>query len=388
MATVFAGGTYVNFSQFAGTFKCLIMQGIMNNLVTAGWSKQTMNVGNSPGSYGLATQGPGNVGTVTMPIATPGVVNFSGHGFLGGEKVMFQAGTGGTLPTGATAGTVYYVRYVDTNSFQINTAYSGGTNQNFTGSSSGTLYCYSQYILMVSGTQSNVTNPITIRIQDNSGSCVAITCQHYDGTFFAGNGSRYNGAQIIPVASPNIQITATKYWFYVGQVGAVASRDYCLAGMLYIPSFLSGINDHGFVLANAWDGETSGQGNSFRTTINIGTTNLSNSQFIWNGGLVENSNNSGSTNISYPAVLVMQNSNWYTSLQGYRWADNSVIASDVLLSAGPGGEGKIRGQFYDMLYIDDAYAIDSTDTFNGHTWLNMTSNQTGVPRGGMWLATS
>ncbi|EJU14127.1 hypothetical protein LH128_05193 [Sphingomonas sp. LH128] len=53
---------------------------------------------------GCAANGP-----VTISVATPGVVTWpGGHGLKAGSPVIFAA-TGGTLPTGLTAGTVYYV---------------------------------------------------------------------------------------------------------------------------------------------------------------------------------------------------------------------------------------------------------------------------------------
>lgn len=49
-------------------------------------------------------------GAVTAPVATPGVVTWAGgHGLEPGARVMF-AGNGGTLPTGLSADTAYYVR--------------------------------------------------------------------------------------------------------------------------------------------------------------------------------------------------------------------------------------------------------------------------------------
>lgn len=48
-------------------------------------------------------------GPVTISVASPGVVTWAGgHGLEVGARVMFT-GTGGTLPTGLTAGTAYYV---------------------------------------------------------------------------------------------------------------------------------------------------------------------------------------------------------------------------------------------------------------------------------------
>lgn len=45
--------------------------------------------------------------TVTITVASPGVVTWTDHGLLAGQPVIFQ--TTGQLPTGLVAGTVYYV---------------------------------------------------------------------------------------------------------------------------------------------------------------------------------------------------------------------------------------------------------------------------------------
>lgn len=45
--------------------------------------------------------------TVAISVGTPGVVSWTGHGLLAGQPVVFS--TTGALPTGLTAGTVYYV---------------------------------------------------------------------------------------------------------------------------------------------------------------------------------------------------------------------------------------------------------------------------------------
>lgn len=73
--------------------------------------------------------------TVTITIASPGVVTWTGHGFIPGMPVVFT--TTGALPTGITAGTVYYVGTVATNTFEIS-ATLGGAAINTSGSQSGT----------------------------------------------------------------------------------------------------------------------------------------------------------------------------------------------------------------------------------------------------------
>jgi hypothetical protein len=77
--------------------------------------------------------------TVTITIATPGVVTWNGHGLSTGTPVIFS--TTGALPTGITAGTTYYAILVDTNTFRIATSLANalaGTAVNTSGSQSGT----------------------------------------------------------------------------------------------------------------------------------------------------------------------------------------------------------------------------------------------------------
>jgi hypothetical protein len=72
--------------------------------------------------------------TVTVTIATPGVVTWTGHTFLAGSPIVLS--TSGALPTGLTAGTIYYVVNPASNTFQLATA-PGGSAINTTGSQSG-----------------------------------------------------------------------------------------------------------------------------------------------------------------------------------------------------------------------------------------------------------
>lgn len=75
--------------------------------------------------------------TVTMTIATPGVITDTAHGFSAGQPVMYE--TTGALPTGITAGTWYYVLAASlaTDSYRIG-ATPGGAAIDTTGSQSGT----------------------------------------------------------------------------------------------------------------------------------------------------------------------------------------------------------------------------------------------------------
>lgn len=73
-------------------------------------------------------------GSVTFTNATPTVVSYTAHPFVTNDQVTF---TGGSLPSGVTGSTLYFVTVIDANSFYIS-ATSGGSFINTTGTGSGT----------------------------------------------------------------------------------------------------------------------------------------------------------------------------------------------------------------------------------------------------------
>lgn len=73
--------------------------------------------------------------TVTITIATPGVVTQTAHGLTNGTTVAFS--TTGSLPTGLVAGTVYYVVNAATDTYEVS-ATSGGSSIATSGTQSGT----------------------------------------------------------------------------------------------------------------------------------------------------------------------------------------------------------------------------------------------------------
>jgi hypothetical protein len=72
--------------------------------------------------------------TVTITVASPGVVTWAAHGLA--ANTIVNLSTTGALPTGYTAGTTYYVRNPTANTFQLS-ASSGGASINTTGVQSG-----------------------------------------------------------------------------------------------------------------------------------------------------------------------------------------------------------------------------------------------------------
>lgn len=395
MSIPFSGGTYVN-TTFLGETKQDAYTNLKTNLATAGWSRAVLGVG----------QGPGNVATVTITIASPGVVSFASHGFLGTERVILQ--TTGALPTGLSANTVYFVLFVDANSFRLATS-SGGTAINTSGSQSGVHTLYSESILFESATQSNVTNPIRVRLKDNRGTALVVTFSIENAAGSVVGGSSGNaGGHIQMAAGITFRLVATKYHFMFMRNGAPSdARQWVWCGMPYVPTFLTSVTDVGFMFCNT-DNDSRVQGSATGSVAvqslrvcNMLTTDSNasvNWQCIYNSGINENAANGNTTALGSPFLLIpyplRNNSSIPSSVTAgsYRWAGDQINTAPVPISWGVSGtavEAKIRGVAFDLTYIAEAYAVDSTDTFNGHSWININNNNTAIPpRGGVWFATS
>ena len=77
----------------------------------------------------------GTTATVTLPLASPGFVNWPGHGLKNGDPVLFR--TTNTLPTGLLEDTIYYVKSAVAGGFNVEGSI-GGVVINFTGATVGT----------------------------------------------------------------------------------------------------------------------------------------------------------------------------------------------------------------------------------------------------------
>lgn len=73
---------------------------------------------------------------VTITIAAPGVITWTGHGLTNDTPVVFS--TTGALPTGIVAGTTYFVRNAATNTFELSLTRGGVASITTSGTQSGT----------------------------------------------------------------------------------------------------------------------------------------------------------------------------------------------------------------------------------------------------------
>jgi len=96
----------------------------------------TVTINGTDYAVGTGTQNSITTATVTLSIATPCVVTWANHGQVTGEPVMFT--TTGALPTGLSVNTVYFVRTITTNTFQLGLAPNSSSSIATSGTQSGT----------------------------------------------------------------------------------------------------------------------------------------------------------------------------------------------------------------------------------------------------------
>lgn len=380
MAIPFSGGTKVN-QTFTGATRAGILAGIIANLPTAGWTSR---------SYSQTGGGVGNVGTFTVTIASPGVVTFNSHGFENNDVVILQ--TTGALPTGLSVNTRYFVRNKTSNTFELS-ASSGGASINTSGSQSGTHTLNSESVLMESATQANVTNPIRIRFKDNRGNCIQVTVENSAGTLAGTSGTgNGQGGCLLPAAAKTFRILASQFHGMIFTPGVSSAREFVHFGMPFVPDDLTGVTDIGFVLSNSQNDGSSSSVPCWRygPHVNIGSNTPQSNSGIYNSNLFEQAQNTNHNGAFQCCTLGNFTDAGASSTSGYRWKNDAKRLAEVLLSWGAtamSDEGKLAGIFYDIAHIADTFAIDSTDTFNGHTWFNLSNGATsGSLRGGMWWA--
>jgi len=150
--------------------------------------------------YAEATSIP-NVQTVTMTIASPCVVTWTGHLLVNGDAVSFV--TTGALPTGISVGTTYYVVNKAVNTFQLSLT-PGGAAIDTSGTQSGThTILADRWVRMAKMT----TNLLTV--SDNTvlskaiffESQGAVVQQHICNNRFIGNGN--SNSKLITITNSN-----------------------------------------------------------------------------------------------------------------------------------------------------------------------------------------
>lgn len=155
--------------------------------------------------------------TVTISIASPGVITWANHGLTANAQVVFS--TTGALPSGLSAATVYYVvgSSITTNTFEVS-ATSGGSAI----STSGTQ----------SGTQTATLNPVGNILMRGTSTWAALN-PGAAGTVFTSGGPGAIGSYQAPVIVPPQG--------YLTPCSQVSPPSGCVAGQLLPASNMTGV---------------------------------------------------------------------------------------------------------------------------------------------------
>ncbi|MDE1943469.1 MAG: hypothetical protein KGI47_10070 [Betaproteobacteria bacterium] len=203
-------------------------------------------------SFGREIQFAQYQSSVTITIASPGVVTWTGHKLANGQAVIFEPASGAILPTGITAGVAYYVVAAATNTFEI-AATPGGTAINTTGSSSGTITCTVTYTQISAGqTITGGTSGATAVVQrallrTGTWSTAPVGSLVFDSV----TGAFQNGEALIVGGNAQVATTTVDTAIALNPGGRVVSENYTFTGLLanFYLYFADGKN-----FISEWDG--------------------------------------------------------------------------------------------------------------------------------------
>ena len=377
MAIQYAVGTKVH-NTFSGVYKNDLLTAIPGYLITAGWTQIS----------GLTSPS-----TVSFTIASPGVVNLSGHGLAAGTQVVFT--TTGSLPTGISVSTPYYVLSPLTNSFNLASTI-GGTAINFSGSASGTATMNSE-ILMQTGTTPQGYQ-INCRMRDNGGTCVTFTIETTDGIYKGTSNTTYGG-QLRPATGKTWHIVANQFQFWMWvDADYNVGNEFLLVSCPYVPPFLT--PKYIGVMQSAGRGDGTGcvtcSGNwrySLDGNPNDNAQNWYNA--IYGTQLLDSPTSPGGANTPgelgiinalYPVVVNSANPGGLTT----RYANLDLYTIDTNMAWGSpyiSNEPLMRCQLWDSIVILDQFQGDATATFDSHNWICLTSSLTSVTNSAIWVVT-
>ena len=155
---------------YANTVLRILGNHTVNSLLT------TMTVDGTNVPLGAPSYSYTSTATVTMTIASPCVITWTGHTLAVGYPVMFT--TTGALPTGMLAGRPYFVVSVATNTFTVS-ATKGGAAINTSGTQSGTHSCFYAPSTVWTGTTQTMGTFTTINPTVSVGTpCVVTRTAH------------------------------------------------------------------------------------------------------------------------------------------------------------------------------------------------------------------
>ncbi len=180
---------------------------------------------------------------VNISIASPGVVTWNGHGLSNGQTVNFAST--GTLPTGITVGTTYYVIGATATTFQLS-ATSGGSAIVTTGSQSGVQSCavLSPGLTagsVITGKTSGATATVQrVLLRTGTWSSAPIGSLVFDSA----SGTFVNGEALMVGGQPQVASTTSNTAITLNPGGRCVFANYSFTGNLanFYMYFVDGVN--------------------------------------------------------------------------------------------------------------------------------------------------
>jgi hypothetical protein len=366
MSVQYASGTKVH-NTFLGQIKADLLANTLSSLLAAGWSLVN---GVTPS-------------VVTISIANPGVVTLAAHGLAAGTRVTFN--TTGSLPSGLSPNTTYYVLSPTTNTFELSLS-SGGSAITTSLTQSG-VHTMSSEILMQTATTPQGYN-LRCRFRDNNGISVQYSIETSDGVYVGGNTTN-DGGSLTPGLEKTWHIVANKFQFFMwvnasyitGNEFVVVSCPYCFSFMspAYLGFMLSGSrgdSSNNAVYAGNWRWriDTYYTGDSARGYYQV----IYDHQFNDWGNTATTGSDQGR---GFPGLIPYVW--WWTGnyMQFpnivWRWANGDALTQDAIMCWGltaPNDEPQIRCQLWDCIIIQDEFFGDTTTSFDSHNWIALNSS--------------
>lgn len=395
-AIQYAGGTYVNTTMTQDGTKQTLINAVVSNLNTAGW---TTIAGLFSGTY---TSG----GSITGTAGQTCTLTAFNNGNSGGTATV--ALTGANTIAGGTALTI---TAIGTGSTSASTS---ATLGNGTATCSGTATVAT--VISLSGTTNVLLRSATtvagslqmdLRLKDNGGNGVQFYLENTAFTLKPSTYTTSTGGTLLVTNALVYRVLATQYQTVIYSSGsATTSREFIWAGMPYLPTFQqSQVTTAGFMFSSAnSDGDSTIHPNltNYPGIANGSLDFQDNSGYLEvmvNSSYLEGTNLSTSSSIGVPRLLLGGIASdldvTIPSPTGYRWSiTNAVVTGDVLLAYGISTttEAQVVGQIYDCFYLADSVVINTTMTFGGHTYITPTNSFSGsashAPRGGVWFSTN
>ncbi len=239
------------------------------------------------------------------------------------------------------------------------------------------------------------------RFKDNGGSCVQISVENVTG-MVTGTNDTNHGASLLPAAAKVWTVIASGYQFACFVAGMTNAREWAFGCVPWVPSFIaSATTIIGFIQGNAGSDSDGSLRYSFRSPAGGSSEYPGNYSTIYAGVKCETSGatNWGCNGLCIPVMQLFAPGGYYTPNPINTWANGDFLAVDPLVAwadTDPYGNVMVRGQIWDAIYITGSVAVDTTATFDSHTWQNMAasnggaSNNTNTARtsGGLWLMTA